>query len=191
MLTGGRSAENVYAEWAKFPAFRRLSGASFFFGDERSVSTADPESNFGLAMRTLFSAGVPGDCTIHRMEADCEDIESAADRYEALLPPRIDCLLLGVGEDGHIASLFPHSTALRDSGRRIVPVTGPKYPHRRMTITPSVIRDARAIFVLAPGGAKADVLRVAESAPEDFAAVPARLVLRATWLLDAAYGEPA
>ncbi len=184
MLTGGRCAAQLHTAWACHPDFRRLSGVTFYFGDERCVPPDHSESNFGLAMRTLFAAGVPAGCAVHRMEADSADQEAAAARYAAALPGRIDVLLLGVGEDGHVASLFPHNVALGETRRGVVAITGPKPPLRRLTITPLVIRQARYVFVLAAGAAKAAVLAEALRAPEAVAACPARLVLGATWLLE-------
>lgn len=183
MLTGGRSAMQVYAAWVQHLGFKNLAGVDFYFGDERCVPPDHPESNYGMAMRTLFAAGVPESCTVHRMEADSEDLEAAASGYAAALPERIDCLLLGVGEDGHIASLFPHSAALHENQRRVVAVTGPKSLRRRLTVTPPVIRLARSVFVLAAGESKAAVLAEAWRAPEAIDALPARMVLGANWLL--------
>ena len=181
MLTGGRSAAQLYAAWARLPEFGRMTGVDFYFGDERCVPPADPDSNVGLAMRTLFAAGVPEGCAVHRMEAESTDAAAAADRYGARLPQAIDILLFGVGEDGHIASLFPHSEALRETCRRVVAVVGPKPPPRRLTVTPPVIRHAQAVFVLAPG-AKAALRAAARQEPADIDALPARLVLGAIWL---------
>ena len=107
MLTGGRSAARLYKAWRDLPAFQQMTGVSFYFGDERCVPPDHAESNYGMAMQTLFPNGVPTGCAVFRMEADATDQEEAALRYADLLPDLIDVLLLGVGEDGHIASLFP------------------------------------------------------------------------------------
>jgi 6-phosphogluconolactonase len=181
MLTGGRSASQLYSSWSRLPEFSRTRGVDFYFGDERCVSPDDPDSNFGLAMRTLFAEGIPDGCAAYRMEAESADAAAAADRYGALLPSSIDILLLGVGEDGHIASLFPHSEALRETRRRVVPVVGPEPPVRRLTVTPPVIRHAQTVFVLAPG-AKMALRAAARQESDDIEALPARLVLDATWL---------
>lgn len=187
MLTGGRSAERLYLAWRDLPEFRALKSAAFYFGDERCVSPTDPESNYGMAIRTLFSQGVPSGCSAFRMEADDADRERAAMRYEALLPCKIDILLLGVGEDGHVASLFPGSTVLGELCRRVVPVVGPKMPYERMTITPAVISSASSVFVLANGKGKAAVLHKIISTPCDHFTLPAYLVKDATWLLDTGF----
>ena len=186
MLTGGRNAERLYISWAELPAFHQMTRVRFYFGDERCVPPDHLESNYGMAMRTLFQRGVPSGCTIFRMQADAADREAAARRYGEALPDKVDVLLLGVGDDGHIASLFPGSVALQEVSRRVVPVTGPKPPHERLTITPPVIAQARSIFVLAAGAAKAQVLVKAQQVAGDFDILPACLVLNATWLLNPA-----
>ena len=101
-----------------------------------------------------------------------------------LLPDSIDVLLLGVGEDGHIASLFPNSTALQELNRRVISITGPKPPFKRLTVTPQVITKARSVFVLATGSAKAAMLYAALDNPNDIETLPARITLGGTWLID-------
>ncbi len=184
MLTGGRSAERLYLAWAAFPKFSRLSNVQFYFGDERCVPPDHPDSNYGLAMRTLFQHGVPLSCRVIRIEAEQTNREAAAAAYEAQLPERLDVLLLSVGENGHIASLFPHSSALLETCRRVVPVRAPKLPTDRITVTPKVLTQANQIFVMAFGKNKAAVYSQAQLAPQDIAAFPCRLVLNATWFLD-------
>ena len=100
------------------------------------------------------------------------------------MPDSIDVLLLGVGEDGHIASLFPNNASLQERKRRVIPITGPKPPFERLTITPQVIAKARSVFMLATGSAKAAMLCAALNNPNDIAALPARLTLGGTWLMD-------
>jgi 6-phosphogluconolactonase len=186
LLTGGRSAEKLYRAWSASPGFLGMTGVRFYFGDERCVPPDHQDSNFGLVMRTLFDRGIPAGASLHRMEAELFDHELAARRYEAVLPHRLDVMLLGVGEDGHIASLFPDSPHLRENVRRIVPVTAPKLPYERLTITPVVITGTRTIFVLAPGKAKAELLSSIIGEDGSVAATPARLAIDATWLLDTA-----
>lgn len=189
ILTGGRSAERLYAAWSGVPALRQLTSVRFYFSDERCVPPDHSESNYGMAMRTLFQYGVPADCSVFRIEADDPDHEAAALRYGNVLPNTIDVMLLGVGEDGHIASLFPGSAALHETDRRVVHITGPKPPYDRLTITPQVIAQAKSVFVLATGPTKAAVLGKARQKSADFDALPARLALNSTWLLDAELPE--
>jgi 6-phosphogluconolactonase len=184
MLTGGRSAAQFYKAWRNLPTFQQMTGVSFYFGDERCVPPGHPESNYGMVMQALFQNGVPVGCSVFRMEADAINLEAAAQRYADLLPDSVDVLLLGVGEDGHVASLFPNHVALQERRRRVIPITGPKPPFERLTITPPVITKARSVFVLATGSAKAGMLSAALKNPNDFVALPARLTLGGTWLMD-------
>ncbi len=184
MLTGGRSAARLYKAWRNIPDFQQMTGVSFYFGDERCVPKGHPESNYGMAMQALFQNGVPAGCSVFRMEADAINLEAAAQRYADLLPDSVDVLLLGVGEDGHVASLFPNHVALQERRRRVLLITGPKPPFERLTITPEVITRARSVFVLATGSAKAVMLSAALKNPNDFVALPARLTLGGTWLMD-------
>lgn len=184
MLTGGRSAALLHTAWAALPEFDTLRNVHFYFGDERCVPPDHPESNYGLAMRTLFQRGVPLDCSVTRMAAEDADHTAAAAVYERTLPALLDVLLLSVGEDGHIASLFPQSEALSETRRRVIAITSPKPPHDRLTVTPPVIAEATHVFVMALGETKAAVLQKAQAKPQSFADLPARLVLNATWLLD-------
>ncbi|MHB1116073.1 6-phosphogluconolactonase [Sideroxydans sp.] len=183
VLTGGRSAAKMYAEWSGIPSFQRLRNVAFCFGDERCVEPENSESNYGMAMNSLFARGVPHDCQIFRMEADADDIEAATARYETKLPNNVDVLILGVGEDGHIASLFPHDGVLGEHRRKVVAINNsPKPPAARMTITPDVVVSARQVFILALG--KSNVLERAMVAPLDIDVMPVRLAATAHWLLE-------
>lgn len=186
VLTGGRSAERLYTSWARLPEFSQTSGIRFYFGDERCVLPDHLESNYAMVMRSLFNRGVPVGCSVFRMEAEDSDREAAAQRYAEVLPEKVDVLLLGVGEDGHIASLFPGSPALLEVSRRVLAASGPKPPYERLTITPTVIAQARSVFVLAAGAAKANVLAGALNGESGIVTLPARLVIGANWLMDTA-----
>ena len=183
MLTGGRSAASLYSAWAASDdSLDNLQGMHFYFGDERCVPSDDSESNYGMAVNRLFPDGIPHDVRFHRMEADSFDLDAAAVRYSDVLPEVIDVLLLSVGEDGHIASLFPQSAALHESTRFVVPIMGSKPPFQRFTITPQVIRSARQVFVMALGEEKRAVYEEALRDPMDIDSIPARLVLNGTWI---------
>lgn len=184
MLTGGRSAARVYMEWAAIEGFNQLTNIRFYFGDERCVPLDHTESNYGLAMRTLFKNGIPSGCMVFPMRADASDQAGAALQYAQSMPSSLDVMLLAVGDDGHIASLFPGSEALHELNQRVISVVGPKPPSNRWTITPPVIASAKTTFVFAPGAIKGAVLHRALLKPEDFDTVPARLVLSGIWLLD-------
>jgi len=184
MLTGGRSVVSLYSAWAaSVDSPDKLQSMHFYFGDERCVPSDAPESNYGMAVNLLFPGGIPQGVQFHRMEAGSNDLDAAADRYTDMLPEVIDVLLLSVGEDGHIASLFPHSVALHETTRSVVPITGPKPPHKRLTITPKIIQSARHVFVLAIGEQKKAIYEKALQLPDDVDSIPARLVLDKTWII--------
>lgn len=183
ILTGGRSAERVMFLWAELPDFAQLNNIDFFFGDERCVPPEHEESNFGLAMRTLFRFSIPTGCVVHRIEAESGDKDLVAKLYAKHLPARIDLLLLGVGEDGHIASLFPGSHVLNET-RKVVPVIGPKPPAERLTITPAVIGQSESIVVLASGEGKVASLKDVLCSSASPLQCPAKLAEHATWLID-------
>jgi 6-phosphogluconolactonase len=155
-----------------------------YFGDERAVQPDSINSNYWMVMEALV-AGLPVPPRVHRMEAEREDLERAALDYERLLPERLDVLLLGMGPDGHTASLFPGSTAL-DEQRRVVRVVAPKPPPVRLTITPVVIAAAREVAVLATGGEKAEAVRRALEGPRAVREVPVQLAAHGIWFLDPA-----
>jgi len=181
MLTGGRSAAQLYTEWQKLPNFRKLTNTTFYFGDERCVPPDHIESNYGMAMQTLFKEGLPNNCKIYRMRAEQQDLEKSAKAYEVLLPNSIDILLLGIGEDGHIASLFPNSLQLQEQKRFCLPVTGPKPPYKRLTITPPVIKSAKTTYILAYGSAKKQIIEQAKQNPTDINKLPVQMIKKPIW----------
>ena len=185
MLTGGNTVAPLYRHWAGSSALP-WDRIRFLFGDERCVPPDHDQSNYALTMRTLLSNGLPAGCSIMRMNGDNPDRDAAAQEYELLLPAEIDVLLLGVGTDGHIASLFPGSHALHPAHRTVLPVTAPVPPHERLTITPRVIGNSKSIFLLATGEEKGRILAEALISPGDYTSLPVRLALGGTWLLDEA-----
>jgi len=185
MLTGGRSAKALYEQWNNFgEPLTGMSGVHFFIGDERCVSTNHPDSNYGMVMRTLLPNGKPKFVEFDRMEAESINVEDSADRYAALLPDSIDVLLLSMGDDGHIASLFPNSPALFETKRKVLPVISPFKPYKRLTITPPVIQAAKHVYVLAIGDKKRLKYEEALLEPEDINSLPARLVLDRIWIFN-------
>lgn len=174
------------------PAYERLaaldgvdwSRVEIFFADERAVPPDDERSNYGLVRRLLVDRLSRPPRAVHRMEGEAEDLEEEAGRYANELPERLDVLVLGIGEDGHTASLFPGSASVEERDRRVLPVEGPKPPARRLTLTAPVIRAARAVVVLARGGRKAEAVSRALEGPFDPSACPVQLARGAAWILD-------
>ena len=187
-LSGGRTPRPVYEALAAQPLAGTVDWArvDVYFADERAVPPDHPDSNFRMASEALFSRVpfLPGH--IHPMLADRPDRDAAAHEYERLLPPRLDVLLLGMGPDGHTASLFPGSAALTERDRRVVPATAPVEPALRLTITPPVIAAARHVAMAIAGAEKAAMVARALSANADAAEVPAHLAAGAHWFLDEA-----
>lgn len=184
-LAGGRTPRPAYERLATLPGVP-WPAVSVFFGDERAVPPQHPDSNYRMAYDALLSrAPIPPE-RIHRMEAERRDLAQAAQEYAAVLPDSLDVVLLGMGADGHIASLFPHSPALAEQTRRVVPVAGGLPVTDRLTITPPVLASARHLLVLATGKGKAAAVRRALEGPVEAAALPAQLARSGTWILDRA-----
>jgi 6-phosphogluconolactonase len=193
-LAGGSTPRPVYEELSRSERSESLPWESlhFYFGDERCVPLDHPSSNYWMAEDALFSRRPLPAGNIHPMLGFRVDREEVASEYEALLPDRLDILLLGVGEDGHTASLFPGSSALRERKRRVVAIEVPADPPWRITITPVVIENARTILVLARGERKAGVVARALLGTPDADQIPIQLARRGVWILDpeAAAGLP-
>jgi 6-phosphogluconolactonase len=139
----------------------------------------------------LASLSIPWDRVgaphVHRMPADRADLESAAAEYADELPEALDAMVLGMGEDGHTASLFPGHEWSHSAGRRVIVVRGaPKPPPDRLSVTPEVIWAARARLVLATGASKAPQIVGALEGEANPARYPVHLARGATWLLDRA-----
>lgn len=184
MLTGGRSAERLYCAWKKHPNFALLNGVSFFFGDERCVAPNSIHSNFQMANSILFSPILPGGCRILRIHGEAEDPEAEALRYASLLPDSIDILLVGVGSDGHIASMFPGDKSWLNSSKKVIHVSSNMHPFNRITITSNVIKISKNVFVLAPGTEKALLYSKLSEDLSNILLMPALLVADKVWLLD-------
>jgi 6-phosphogluconolactonase len=184
-LAGGRTPEPVYRELAAESSIN-WQRVEVFFCDERAVPPDHPDSNYGMVRLALLSRVPIPAGNVHRMEADRADREAAAREYERSLPSRLDILLLGMGSDGHTASLFPGSAALDERHRLVLAVLGARPLAQRLTITPPVIEAARSVAVIATGEDKAPMVLHAIEGPLAPKAVPAQLARRGVWFLDQA-----
>jgi 6-phosphogluconolactonase len=184
-LAGGNTPKTVYEGLVHLDAKTRrraLSSVEFYFGDERCVAPEDKDSNYQMARGALGA-----DRSLHRIEAERPDRDAAAKDYERVLPKELSIVILGIGEDGHTASLFPGSPALDERTRRVVAVSGaPKPPPERITITPPVIESARTVVMLAWGASKSDAVQRALEGAWNPKETPAQFARRGTWILDEA-----
>lgn len=194
-LTGGRTPERLYEMLAdeREPWRARIdwSRVHVFWGDERHVPPDHPDSNFGMAYKTLLSRVPIPPAQIHRIEGELPDAREAARKYEAEVRDRtFDVLLLGVGEDAHIASIFPGSPLIDERSVRVAAAWAPHLKTWRITLTPPALLDAREILVNASGPQKADAVRAALTRPEDLMRYPVQLLRRAgdrvEWMIDRA-----
>jgi 6-phosphogluconolactonase len=178
VLTGGTTPRRAY----RLLAERSLpwGRVTVLFGDERCVPPDDAESNYRLAREELLSRVHPG--TVHRMAGEL-GAEEAAALYEpivqALAP--LDLVLLGIGPDGHTASLFPGNPAVAAGGQAVAVHGSPKPPPDRVSLTLGALRSARRTVLLVTGGDKAEALRLAQRG-----AVPAGMIPGAEYLVDRA-----
>lgn len=183
LLTGGRGGQLVYDELAD--SLRQLNGQLYFyFGDERCVPIDDPESNYRMALIHLFSNSIPDNCIVHRIYGEAFEPLKEADRYADILPSVIDIMLFSMGEDGHIASLFPNDKEALEAEKKVIFVKAPKRPYNRLTISGGEILKAGNIYCFVKGSIKGSTLKSVFQKKNDIFAMPARLIIRGTWLLD-------
>jgi 6-phosphogluconolactonase len=182
-LSGGKSPRPVYQLLARIPgiAWRQVV---ILFADERAVPPDHEGSNYRLVKESLLDRLPQPVLAVHRMEADRSDLARAAAEYEQVLPGRLDVLVLGIGEDGHTASLFPRHPVLAETRRRVLGVQHPGTSQWRITITPPVIEAARARVMLAAGEAKAEAVARACQGVYDPTECPAQLAREGTWIVD-------
>ena len=178
VLAGGSTPRRCYEALAGRPL--PWGRVSILFGDERCVPPLDPESNYRMVRDSLLGAIAPA--SIHRIPAELGP-EEGATAYEPVLERcgPLDFVLLGMGPDGHCASLFPEHPALH-SQQWVVPVRGaPKPPPDRVSLSLRSLRAARRVLFLVTGTAKATAVTRAR-----LGEVPAGLIPEAEWLLDEA-----
>ncbi len=163
-LTGGRTARRLYAILSRYPV-ARWSSLECWGSDERLVDPVGPLSNARSAWEVWLSHLDLSDERIHMPEVALADASEVARRYEAELRTHLggglalDCVLLSLGDDGHVASLFPGRTDLGEDGRLVIPVVdSPTPPSRRVTMTLGMINRAKRMHVLVAGPGKADAL---------------------------------
>ena len=195
-LSGGRTPEQMFQLLAEDPYRSQVlwQKVEIFFGDERCVPPDSPESNYHTASESLIrKVPIPGD-NVYRMRGEIDPNEAAIE-YGQMLKEKfgdggLDLVFLGMGPDGHTASLFPGTEALRETRHRCVANYVPKLGAWRITMTAPFINRASAVLFLVAGADKAQ--RVAEvlEGPPDPERLPSQLIRpdpgKLLWLLDAA-----
>jgi 6-phosphogluconolactonase len=176
VLAGGTTPRRCYellagleVEWGR---------VTVLFGDERCVPASHPDSNYRMAREALLDQVAPA--TVHRIPGELGPDEGAAAyaRVVAGLAP-LDVVVLGVGEDGHTASLFPGDAALNAKGWAVGVRNSPKPPPERVTLTLQALRGAHRVIILAAGAGKAQAVAMAKRGE-----VPSGMIAGARWLLD-------
>lgn len=196
-LSGGTTPRKLYGLLATEPYRSQIvwEKVEIFWSDERCVPPDDAESNYRLAQEVMLSQLTLSPNQIHRMPADEADREVAAEKYSQEMQrvfgetlPRFDLIQLGMGPEGHTASLFPHQPSLHEQQRLTIPVTVPKPPPPRLTFTPPVLNAARHILFLVTGSEKADAVQAVLEGnyqPDEY---PAQIVQpsqgEVTWMFD-------
>ncbi len=196
-LAGGSTPKAAYALLAAEPYRSAIdwSRVRFFFGDERCVPPADPQSNFKSAQDALFGPLGIAPEQIFRMRGEI-DPQLAAAAYAGVLrdllgpSPAFDLVLLGMGPDGHTASLFPGSDPFEDDAQLVRAPWVEKLGAHRITLTPRAINGARAVAIATAGEAKAEALKNAIQGPHDTVRTPIQAVQpdggSLSWFVDAA-----
>jgi 6-phosphogluconolactonase len=202
-LTGGTTPGEAYSLLGSEPIRSQIDWqrVHIFWGDERCIPHTDSESNFYLAQETLLGNIAIPKSQIHPIPADQPDRDAASQAYTIEMQeafgtngiPRFDLIHLGMGPEGHTASLFPHQASLHEKHRLVVPVSVPKPPPDRLTFTPPLLNAARNVLFLVTGRDKADALRAVlegEYQPDEY---PAQIVRpidgEVVWMLDRAVAQ--
>ena len=189
-LSGGSTPKSLYSLLAsqREPFRTKLpwERIEFFWGDERHVAPDHPDSNYRMAWEAMLSHAPVPTPNIHRIKTEYPDAAKVAEDYETELRtsfkltterlPRFDLILLGMGADGHIASLFPGSPVIRETRKLVAAVWIDQVQSSRITLTPPVLTNATTVIFLVSGSAKTGALHEALEGNEDFERLPAQVI---------------
>src|SRR5580693_5692677 len=200
-LAGGSTPKALYNLLATNPLLQAKvpwSKIQFFFGDERHVPPDDRESNFRMVKESMFDRAPVEPKQVHRIHAENPNAAEAAEQYEAELReyfqlkagefPRFDLVLLGMGPEGHTASLFPGTKALKEERQLVVRNWVGKLYTDRITLTPPVLNHAARVIFMVHGAEKAPALKAVLEGPYEPDQLPAQIIRpengRVLWLVD-------
>jgi 6-phosphogluconolactonase len=201
VLSGGSTPRALYSRLATDPALRAQvpwEKINFFWGDERHVPPDHPDSNFRMANEAMISRAPISPAQIWRIKGELAEAKDAASDYEQRLRDffhlthaqlrRFDLVLLGMGPDGHTASLFPGTKALHETNRLVVANWIGKLYAERITLTAPVLNNAACVMFLVHGEDKAPALKAVLEGPLEPEQLPAQLIQPSSgkliWLLD-------
>jgi 6-phosphogluconolactonase len=195
-LSGGTTPKAIFEHLCTAPYKEKIDWKKLylFWSDERSVSPDDPQSNFNMAMEAGFKEMPIPPSQIHRMHAE-KNIEENALRYEELIKKNLgkrpfDLIMLGMGPDGHTASLFPHTEGLKVRDRLVIANYVPQHETWRMTMTFDCINRARHIAIYVLGASKKQTLKDVLRSADQFDLYPVQRVgtkeHKALWIADEA-----
>src|SRR5215467_4880500 len=200
-LSGGSTPKVLYGLLLNNGPLRAMvpwSKIQFFFGDERHVPPDNAESNFRMASEAMLGKAPVDSKQVHRIKGEIENAAEAAEEYERDLRrsfrldagqlPRFDLVLLGMGPEGHTASLFPGTKALKEDQRLVVSNWVGKLYTDRITLTPAVLNNAARVVFMVHGAEKAPALKAVLEGPYEPEQLPAQMVHpqagRVLWLVD-------
>lgn len=201
-LSGGSTPKRLYQLLTTEPYRSQIDWGrvEIFWGDERCVPPDHKDSNYRMAREAMLDRlPIPAE-HVHRLEAERSDRAAAARDYVAAIarvfgvsagaePPAFDLILLGMGPDGHTASLFPHTQALDETRRWVVPNHVPQLHTDRLTLTRPILNRARQVLFLVAGADKAERLVEVLAGPDDAKRLPSQSIQPAgqlLWFVDAA-----
>src|SRR6266849_3944556 len=202
-LSGGSTPKVLYGLLGDEPYRSQIDWVQvdIFWSDERCVPPDSEESNYHLAQQVLLNKIPIPASQVHRMPADQPDRDAASQAYTEEMQrtfgtngiPNFDLIQLGMGPEGHTASLFPHQASLHEQQRLVIPVSVPKPPPDRLTFTPPVLNAARNVLFLVTGADKADALHAVLEGPYQPDEYPAQIVRpphgEVVWMLDTAVAQ--
>ena len=188
-LSGGSTPKILYELLADpdepFRAQVPWSRTHFFWSDERHVPPDHPDSNYRLAHDAMLSRVPVPDSNVHRIHSENPSAQEAADEYEQTLVPRLDLILLGLGTDGHTASIFPGSEVLHETNRLVAAPWVEKLNTYRITMTLQLLNNGASILFLVSGAEKAGIVKEVLEGPKKY---PAQAVQPTNgeliWMLD-------
>ena len=185
-LSGGSTPKVLYGVLAE--EFREQvpwSRTHFYWSDERHVPPDHPDSNYRMAHEAMLSRVPVPESNVHRIGSENPSAQAAADEYEKIVVPRLDLILLGLGTDGHTASIFPGSEVLQETRRLVAAPWVAKLNTYRITMTLPLLNNSASVLFLVSGKEKAEIVKEVLEGPKKY---PAQAVQPTNgeliWMLD-------